>query len=58
MDDPIEERQKSLEPAEWVDRHGDYLYRYALSRLRDAEASEEVVLDGRVVDLLAIGLPP
>lgn len=35
--------QPSLDPSEWVDRYGDYLYRYALSRLRDGEASEEVV---------------
>ena len=31
------------DPAEWLDRHGDTLYRFALSRLRDAEAAEEVV---------------
>ena len=54
MDDPIEERQKSLDPAEWVDRHGDYLYRYALSRLRDAEASEEVVQDTFVAGLRGV----
>lgn len=33
----------TLEPAKWVDRYGDYLYRYAMSRLRDGEAAEEVV---------------
>lgn len=27
----------------WVDEYGDYLYRYAHSRLRDANAAEEVV---------------
>jgi RNA polymerase sigma-70 factor (ECF subfamily) len=37
------ENRGALEPSAWVDRHGDYLYRYALSRLRDGEASEEVV---------------
>jgi len=51
MDDPVKERQNSLNPAEWVDRHGDYLYRYALSRLRDAEASEEVVQETFVAGL-------
>ncbi len=35
--------KKSLEPSAWVDGHGDYLYRYALSRLRNGEAAEEVV---------------
>ena len=33
----------TLEPAEWLDAYGDYLYRYALSRLRDSNAAEEVV---------------
>lgn len=32
-----------LDPSTWVDAHGDYLYRYALSRLRDTNAAEEVV---------------
>jgi len=32
-----------LEPSGGVETHGDYLYRYALSRLRDGEAAEEVV---------------
>ena len=35
--------REKLEPAEWVDAYGDYLYRYAQSRLRDANAAEEVV---------------
>jgi RNA polymerase sigma-70 factor (ECF subfamily) len=30
-------------PEEWVDQHGDYLYRFALSRLRDAKAAEDVL---------------
>lgn len=32
-----------LEPSEWVDAYGDYLYRYAMSRLRDTNAAEEAV---------------
>jgi RNA polymerase sigma-70 factor (TIGR02943 family) len=44
MDDlTTAENRKSLEPSAWVDQHGDYLYRYAKSRLRDGDASEEVV---------------
>ena len=31
------------DPADWVDEYGDYLYRYAFSRLRDAASAEEVV---------------
>ncbi len=32
-----------IDPSNWVDNHGDYLYRYAWSRLRDTNAAEEVV---------------
>jgi RNA polymerase sigma-70 factor (ECF subfamily) len=32
-----------IDPAAWVERHGDRLYRYAVTRLRSAEAAEEVV---------------
>ena len=42
-----------IDPAQWVDRHGDTLYRFALSRLRDAEASEEVVQETFVAALRA-----
>jgi RNA polymerase sigma-70 factor (ECF subfamily) len=31
------------DPEDWVDRYGDYLFRYAMSRLRDRNAAEEVV---------------
>ncbi len=44
----------TLDPAEWVDRHGDALYRFALSRLRNAEAAEEVVQETFVAALRAI----
>jgi RNA polymerase sigma-70 factor (TIGR02943 family) len=30
-------------PQVWVDEYGDYLYRYAWSRLRDSNAAEDVV---------------
>ncbi|MBI1914089.1 MAG: sigma-70 family RNA polymerase sigma factor [Planctomycetes bacterium] len=32
-----------LDPAHWVDRHGDCLFRYALLRLRDAALAEDMV---------------
>lgn len=32
-----------IDPATWVDEHGDYLYRYALSRLLDPTLAEELV---------------
>ena len=31
------------DPASWVDRHGDYLFRIALTRLRNAELAEDIV---------------
>jgi RNA polymerase sigma-70 factor (ECF subfamily) len=48
MDELTEPAQKALDPAGWVDQHGDYLYRYAASRLRDGDAAEEVVQDSFV----------
>lgn len=33
----------SADPERWVDEYGDYLYRYAWSRLRDETAADEVV---------------
>lgn len=35
--------EKVLDPEQWVDAYGDYLYRYAVTRLRDAHEAEEVV---------------
>ncbi len=33
----------ALNPERWVDAHGDYLYRYALSRVRDTQSAEDCV---------------
>lgn len=33
----------AVDPANWLDDHGDYLFRYALFRLRDTGAAEDVV---------------
>jgi RNA polymerase sigma-70 factor (TIGR02943 family) len=44
----------NLDPSMWVDRHGDALYRYALARLRDPEAAEEVVQETFVSALRAV----
>lgn len=35
--------QKPLNPESWVDQHGNYLYHFALSRLRNTTESENVV---------------
>jgi len=39
-DVPAEDRSS---PADWVDQHGDALYRFALLRVRDASLAEELV---------------
>lgn len=31
------------DPEDWVDRYGDYLYRYALLRLKDPDRAEDIV---------------
>lgn len=33
----------NLDPSEWVDRYGDYLFRYAMLRLRDRTRAEDLV---------------
>jgi RNA polymerase sigma-70 factor, ECF subfamily len=35
--------QTGLDPTRWVDDHGDYLFRYAMFRLRNREAAEDAV---------------
>ena len=37
------EPMRRLAPDAWVDRHGGYLYRYALGRVRRQEVAEELV---------------
>ncbi len=38
-----ETRGRRVPIEDWVDTYGDFLYRYAISRLRDANQAEEVV---------------
>ena len=37
------EKQQGLDPGKWLDSHGDYLYRYALVRVRDAAVAEDLL---------------
>jgi len=41
------------DPEQWLDAHGDYLYRYALKRLRNAEVAEDMVQETFVAALRA-----
>jgi len=40
---PIGVSGHTLDPEGWLEKHGDYLYRYALCRLRNPELAEEKV---------------
>ena len=53
MSEPSEQSENRLDPAAWVDRHGDALYRYAVSRLRDPDSAEEVVQETFIAALRA-----
>ena len=35
--------QQGLDPSNWLDCHGDYLYRYALVRVREAAVAEDLL---------------
>ncbi len=54
MGEQGEQPISQLDPSVWVDRHGDVLYGYALARLRDPEAAEEVVQETFVSALGAV----
>ena len=38
-------RQSAMAAATWLHEHGDMLYSYAMTRLKDADAAEEIVQD-------------
>jgi len=40
---PPSEHHRPSDPAEWVDRHGDALFRFAMLRVRDRDRAEELV---------------
>lgn len=51
MGGQIEKSSAAPDPNTWVEEHGDYLFRYAVSRLRDADSAEEVVQETFVAGL-------
>lgn len=44
-------QKADLDPERWVDDHGDYLYHYALSRLRDPVYAEDFVQESLLAAL-------
>ena len=45
----------NLDPSEWVGQYGDYLFRYAMLRLRDRSAAEDLVQETFLAALKARG---
>ncbi len=43
----------TLDPTIWLEQHGDYLYRYAVARLRDPSVAEDVVQEALLAALKA-----
>lgn len=41
--DKNSQTEVSINAADWVDRHGDFLYRYAFSRVHDATLAQDLV---------------
>lgn len=39
----MKDSKVKLDPARWLDSHGDYLYRYALMRVRDTAVAEDIL---------------
>ncbi len=50
-DNHLDRSAAEVDPEQWVVQHGDTLFRYALTRLRDPEAAEEVVQETFVAAL-------
>jgi RNA polymerase sigma-70 factor (ECF subfamily) len=46
---------RGIDPSTWVDEFGDYLYGYAVTRLRDGNSAEEVVQQSLVAAFTHIG---
>jgi RNA polymerase sigma-70 factor (ECF subfamily) len=50
----VSESTVGIDPASWVDQHGDYLFRYALVRLRNETLAEDCVQDALLSAIQAI----
>ena len=44
----------ALDPERWVDEHGDYLFHFALSRVRDAVVAEDLVQEALLAALRGV----
>ena len=46
--------ERNVNPAHWLQEHGDFLFRYAVSRIRDPEVAEEIVQETLVAAIGAV----
>ena len=50
-----EENKHKLDPQKWVERHGDYLYSFAIGRVNDPDKAEDLVQETFLAALKAQG---
>lgn len=50
----ITEKTAQLDPTAWVDEHGDFLFRYAIVRLRDESLAEDLVQETLLAAIQAV----
>jgi len=46
-------RRATIDPAAWIDDHGDYLYRYAMVQVRDPQVAEDLIQETMLAALQA-----
>ena len=51
----ITSNKRKLNPTTWLDSHGDYLYRYALMRVRDGAVAEDLLQETLLAATAASG---
>jgi RNA polymerase sigma-70 factor (TIGR02943 family) len=54
----MQEQLPKLDPSKWVSEHGDTLYAYAMSRLKKADAAEDVVQEALLGALKSLSHSP
>lgn len=51
----MSEQSTEFDPTVWVDAHGDYLFTFAVARVRDAATAEDLVQDTLLAAIQAVG---
>ncbi len=52
--EPAERDDTSLDPEQWVDLYGNYMYRYALGRVSDSETAQDLVQEALLAAIQAV----